>query len=200
MNFKLKNCSVYVSYPFAAFVTLAIIADGSGIVFISLAAAVFHELGHLLCMRLCDCFPSNIKITLFDFSINDNMSNSRSSRKDLFIYASGCAVNFFAGTFFSLISRVYPLAYFPSTASAVNFLIGIFNILPVCGLDGGNILHTVLNNFLPEKSCIIILKSISFVILILLFTVGIITVFNNSYNFSYIITACYLLCTVLFKQ
>lgn len=201
MSLKFKSCTVYISYPFAAFITLAVIADKSGTAFLSLAAAILHEAGHLLCMKLYSCLPSSIKITLFDFSISDSMLISRSSRKDLFIYASGCAVNFFAGFIFLLLSKLFCTeALFAVNASAVNFIIGLFNLLPVCGLDGGNILFIILNKKLSENKCITIIKIVSFVILMVIFTFGIIALFNNKYNYSYIIAACYLFCVVFFKK
>lgn len=201
MNLKFKSCTVYISYPFAAFITLAVIADSSGTAFLSLAAASLHEAGHLLCMKLYSCFPGNIKITLFDFSISDSMLISRSSRKDLFIYASGCAANFFVGLVFLLSGKLFfNGSLFAVNASAVNFIIGLFNLLPVYGLDGGNILFIILNAKFSENNCIAILKIVSFVILIIIFTFGIITLLNNKYNYSYIITACYLFCIVFFKK
>ena len=198
MNFKLKNCNVYISYPLLALLTAGAFFNDANVLFYSLIAALCHEAGHLFTMRIFDCMPKSIRFTVFNASISDSTLCLKSRFKQLLISASGCAVNFLL--FFSLLcfKKFLNTEVLDSLISA-NLFLGVFNILPVFNLDGGEIFLIVLSGFLTPKTAESLLKSISFVILTVLFTISIIMLINHMYNYSYLITSCYLICLVLLK-
>lgn len=181
------------------FLTLSIFFDNSKVILFSLICAILHETGHLLCMRLYGCSPHCINIGLFDVAIKDNEFEIRYSGKHLLVLFAGSAFNFIVATLFAIIyacSRNADVKLLCLT----NIYLGVFNLLPVYGLDGGNILFEVLSRSRTYDRALTIVKCISFVILMALFTNGILILLDNKYNFTYLITSCYLFGLVFFKS
>lgn len=199
MSIKIHGCNIYISYPLVVFLTLSIFFDNSKVILFSLICAILHETGHLLCMGLYGCSPHCINIGLFDVAIRDDDFDIRYSGKHLLVLFAGSAFNFIAATFFAII---YACSQNADTKllCLTNVYLGVFNLLPVYGLDGGNILFEMLSKSLTYDKALIVVKCVSFVILMVLFTNGILVLIDNKYNFTYLITSCYLFGLVFFKS
>ena len=64
MQFKCREVTVSVGFPFAAAVTLMFLYDTSGTAVISVCAALLHEIGHLLCLFWYGETPQSLKLGL----------------------------------------------------------------------------------------------------------------------------------------
>ena len=55
MKLRLGSVDLYLGYEAVAAITAVLLLDREGRVLCALIAALLHELGHLLMMRLCRC-------------------------------------------------------------------------------------------------------------------------------------------------
>ncbi len=136
--FEFKGITVKLCFSFFAVVSFTCLLGGnSGKMLVMLACCVLHESGHLAAMLLCGCKPEGI--TFYGGGIClSGAKRINSFGKDVFILASGCAVNF-ALAFVSCALRGR-LTFFAQT----NLLLGGFNLLPSGCLDGGRLLDLLL--------------------------------------------------------
>ena len=111
---------------------LVIALDPAGVCLPFLLAALLHESGHLLCLRLCRVPVSALRIGLFGAVID---AAPRSERQEFFCTAAGPAVNLLAALLFRA-----PLPLF----AVLNLLLALYNLLPVWPLDGGRMLRALL--------------------------------------------------------
>lgn len=137
MRFKLFGVRITLSFFFAAVIAFILCIDKSGLSLPVLTACLFHEAGHLCAMKICGVQPS--EIALIPAGIIITAPFFKRTRDDLFITASGPLANFLLSLIFALLFKVFEnetlLMY-----SAVNVAVGGYNLLPVCGLDGGTLM------------------------------------------------------------
>ena len=152
-------------------------------------SSFFHEIGHLLAILVLKQKVDRIEFSLFDIKIKSNYYVSFS--KELIITLSGVAFNFILFLFFIRTIRIFALA---------NLFIGIFNLLPVSTLDGGQAINIILNKFISEEKSVIILNILTVIFAIPIFTLGIIVLFNTGYNFSFLLLGVYLFLTPIYNR
>lgn len=192
MRLKIGKTRVTVGFAFAAAVCALLTVDESGVCAVSLAASVFHECGHLLCM-MCLGYPPE-KVELFACGMRISESNqSRCVQREIAVALSGPAMNFAAGLFlFWLHLKNGADIRF----AAVNFLIGAFNMLPCVPLDAGRILSAVLSRFYEAEKTELIMLRISAVLAVSVFFAGIFVIIYCNGNFSLLAVGAYLTVSV----
>ncbi|MBR5514578.1 MAG: hypothetical protein IKU52_00070, partial [Clostridia bacterium] len=94
-----------------------------------LSSAFFHELGHLLVMKLFGITIDSVHILPLGIDIKASPMLI-SYKKQIIISLAGAAVNIILFLIFCLYSSCLFFSYF-------NLLYGLFNMLPIKGLDGG---------------------------------------------------------------
>ncbi|MCI2112819.1 MAG: site-2 protease family protein [Ruminococcus sp.] len=77
---------------------------------------------------------------------------------------------------------------------------GLFNILPVMSLDGGQLLYLILSRFFSDTVSQRIVNVITFIIIFPLATFGFILLFNSKYNFSLLIVCIYLVFSLICRN
>lgn len=130
---------VDISFPFALMLAVVLLFDYSGVAAISLAAAALHEAGHLAAMAACHRQPRQITFKLSGVYITQN-SGTHSAASDCIVSAAGPLAN--------LLCAAALFAAGAGDAAIVigcsMLIMGCFNLLPVYGLDGGDLLHAAL--------------------------------------------------------
>ncbi len=101
-----------------------------------LGAALLHEAGHCVMLCLMGRPPENVTLTFF----GARMKTQFLSYRQMLLAAA-------AGPLFSLLLGLL-LPVFPMLG-AYSLFLGLFNLLPVAGLDGGKMLKSLLLLFLP---------------------------------------------------
>lgn len=196
MSFKLFGTEVYISFLFMGVITLMLCFDKTGLILPTLFAVFIHEFGHLFMMWATGETPK--KIRLIPASVQIVSAFSGGYKKDVLVALSGPVVNFvFFGVFY------YNYACFGNNAtllfSILNLVIGVFNLLPVKGLDGGTVIYIVLSRFWsPYKAlwCVRILTAVLGAVVL----VGAISLtVGGKLNISLYIMALYLIITALMK-
>ncbi len=104
---------------------------------IYLISALAHELVHAITILYLDCSTSTLKFTALGFSLQAEGLECIPKYKRLLIYISGCLSNIAIIAFY---------AYRYPTALVINILIIVYNLLPIEGFDGKNILVLLTSN------------------------------------------------------
>ena len=133
-------------------------------ILLAFVSVLLHELGHALTGRRFTNSP--VEIVLSSFGGFARFAAPRFTRKQHFLMvAAGPIMNFIlAGVFFLLSIFVVPkmgsdnlLSIFVIGGAFINIIWGIFNLLPVYPLDGGQIMHSFIRNqHTAHKSSLVI--------------------------------------------
>ena len=171
--------------------------DKTGFALPTFFAVTVHELGHLFMMWVCDCCPKRIK--LIPASVQITSSFSHTYKNDILVAVSGPVSNFvlFGTLYYNYVCfENETTLYF----AIVNLLIGGFNLLPVKGLDGGTVLHSLLCKKTDINRANIVLKIITVIIGIAVVVTAIILTVSQKSNISLYIIGIYLLVISLIKM
>ena len=105
-------------------------------------AAAFHEFGHMLAARILGIQLSEMKLDLFGARLSVSCA-SISYLNEFFL----CA----AGPFFSFLLPVLLFSFqennFVQNLSAASLFLGLLNLIPVHGFDGGRMLYSLVSFF-----------------------------------------------------
>lgn len=188
MSFRIGKTAFFLGYEVAAAITAVLILDRENRVICCIAAAVLHELGHILTMRLFHLRVRAVSVRIFDVLIEAERPTTFCS--DLCITLGGAAMNLLCALLFAAFHR--DLFY-------ANLAIGLFNLLPVMSLDGGRVFYLFLSRRFLPKTCAVILRFTTFIFLIPLLTAGLLLLFRSGYNYSLLAISLYLLAVFIFK-
>ena len=197
MKFKLFGTEIYISFLFAATLTVMLLTDKTGFMIPALFAIGVHETGHLFMMWLLECAPKRVK--LIPASIQITTPFGKRYRNDILIASSGPAVNIliFLTLYFNFLAFGNKVTlYF----ALLNLVIGSFNLLPVTGLDGGTILYCVLSKYKSPEKAALILKIITLILAVVIIVTAITLSFRGKINISFYIMGIYLLIMSLLKN
>jgi stage IV sporulation protein FB len=196
---KFKNLKLGISFWFAVFCAAALAFDRTSLIWCSLFAAFIHEGGHILALAIKGMMPPNINIRAFNIDIIDDNRIKREYRDDIFVLLFGAIMNllFFVVFFTFYLNFDIKIFYYLYTS---NLIIGVFNLLPISALDGGQILYAVLLNKTSVKVSKLIVNICSFIFLIPIMIAGLLVLFESKYNFSLLAIGLYLFAILLFKR
>lgn len=191
MKFKICHCEFTIRISFLLMISLLLMLDTTGFLSYGLLAAAIHELSHVFMMILCGRIPKKICLTAFGAEISAS-SEKTSYQKDCLVNLSGPAVNLLLGGLLVLLGN-------QTLFAQMNLALGLFNLLPIIPLDGGQALFSLLCLYFPENTVEKILKIISFCILVPLGILGFIILFHSKWNFSLLLCSVYLMAFLLLK-
>ena len=189
MKLRLGDCELVVGYEAVAALTAVLLLDRENRVIGCIAAALLHELGHILMMRRCRVRLKRVRLRLFDVLIEAGEIPTFSA--EVRITLGGVMMNFFCAAI------LYPLA---PRLSIPHLALGVFNLLPVMSLDGGHLLYLFLSRHYQPRTCERVLRITTFVLVLPLFAAGIYLLFRSSYNYSLLAISLYLLAILFLKN
>lgn len=154
------------------------------------SAALLHETGHLIAIRLCGLKPECV--TVYPFGIDIKCDTALLPyKKELFICSAGIAANLLCIIVISLIPVLKDDSYAQFFKTS-NMLLVFLNILPIKMLDGGRIAENMLMLFTDPLRASKILNILSYASMFLLWSFAIYLFFYSSYNFSLFLMCIYL--------
>ena len=103
--------------------------------FRTLAACLLHECAHLLTIALTGQKPKLLRFSAIGMQLEMQAPALCPTGRLVLILCAGPAANLLAAAIFSICG-------FPESAAA-NLSPALFNLLPVCGTDGGSLLYTL---------------------------------------------------------
>ncbi len=153
ISFFVGRLEVQLHWSFLLLLGLAAL-PGSLLPLLGLGAAACHELGHLAAMALAGGLPARLRLSFFGGRLQS--MGCTGWLAELLCLGAGAGVNLvLAGCFGA--AQGYGAQLF----SAINLVLGLFNLLPVQGLDGGRMLGLALAQRLPPRQCRTVLAAVS---------------------------------------
>ncbi len=188
MKFIIFGIEIFVSFFFVLLIAAVVFLDSTGYIIPTIIATILHETAHLAAMAALKCKPRSIKLIPAGVIITKRLAISH--KTDAIILVGGPLANLVISALFVKISPEF---------SAINFVVGIFNLLPVRGLDGGELLFKLLCCLFGENASTIILKFLNIILGIVLTLLGVLLIFCGEINLSILILGIYILLSVIIK-
>lgn len=188
MRFRLFGAEIYVSFPFAAVISLMLVTDRTGLILPTLFAVLLHEAAHLFAMWVCGCPPKRIRLIPASVQIVRSASAKRSG--EALIAAAGPAANLLLAAA-ALLEYYFCKNPISAQTGALNLVVGGFNLLPVSGLDGGTLLYCLVSIRHPEYAERTV-KIITAVLSAAAFLAGTVLALSGRFNPSIFIVGLYL--------
>ncbi len=129
-----RSTKVHVSPGFFAMLVFSLLCGAGEVLPHVLIAALCHELGHLAVLRLYRVPVEAITVTSMGAVIAAPGQERLSYGQELLAALAGVLVNFTLALLFARLSRDYLFA-------GANVILGVYNLLPLQGLDGGRALY-----------------------------------------------------------
>lgn len=196
MKFKFLGTEIYISFLFSAVLSFMLVTDRSGLALPTLFAVFIHESGHLLAMWAAGCQPKAIRLIPASVQIIREIPLIK-TKQSVAISLCGPAANIIV--FLSLFANFYLFKSESSLRFAIlNLILAVFNLLPVYGLDGGDLLCLILTKENDIYKAHQTVKIITAVFALLAFLAFIWLLFGGNLNLSVLIIAIYLVicCTL----
>lgn len=186
-----KRAKIRIRPPTVLFFALLILLDRSALSLIPIAAALCHELGHVIVIQAVGMQVNEIEITMFGAEIRAP------------VYSGGglaCAAVYAAGGTANIISAIIVWKVGAGGAYAEFFVacsiaLAFVNLLPIRSLDGGCILESLLGRFAPYRAQGIV-NTVSAVTLALLWLVAVYVLLVCGGNLSLLVFCMYLFAEV----
>ena len=196
MRFRISKTEVELSYTLLCLAAISVILGVfRGFLWCAAAIAV-HEGGHLLMMLKCGYFPKRIKILPFSIAITDMHRQERSARENLLIIFFGPFANFICFLPSFLLYLIGAEGALPFAAA--NCSVGLFNLLPVMSLDGGQLAYLMLCKWLSADRAERAVDALTFVFIFPLAALGF-WLTLRARNVSLLFVSVYLVLSLIFK-
>lgn len=155
-----------------------------------------HELCHLFSFLLFGADIREIILNPFGISMIYPFTMCQSYLKDIVCYLSAPLLNLLIAY---IVKCNFPPTFYVRIVIAVNFLIGMFNLIPIGDLDGGQVVKSVLlmyfSPYTADKICFYIS-----VVLLLPLCLGSLVLFYRTKNPTAVITSVFLLVKIFTSQ
>lgn len=187
MTFRSEGFEFEVSPLFFVITCTLLFFDTSGYMSFSLLFSAFHEMGHIASMYIVKKPPRAIRIKLYGLEIS---TNSISYIEALFIALSGPIVNIILALSIYVLWLKFKVVNVD--LAIINLFIGLFNLLPINNLDGGDILKNLLLIF-NIKNAENIIYNFSIIFSTIIISFGVIFVQYGNF-FVLILGICLFIC------
>lgn len=195
MIFTVFGVKVEISVPFCIVMSFLLINDKTGLMSASMLAVFIHESGHLLCMRALNCQPQSVKLSAAGALICG--SKYCTASENVLIAISGPIANVLFCLLF-YIAFVLHGSFLLLCFSVVQFAVGVMNLLPIKGLDGGTVVFCVLSRF--NINAEFVTRFISIVFSCAVLTFGTFLAIKNTDNPSMLLLGIYLIVLNVMKR
>lgn len=197
MRFRLFGTEIYVSFLFAATIAALLAIDRTGLLLPSLTAILLHETGHLFAMWTVGCAPRQIRLIPASVQIVSGLPERKNG--ELIVAVSGPAVNLIL--FISLyINYLSFHGEWMLTYALIQLLTGLFNLLPVRGLDGGTVLFLLLCRKAGERRASLWTGVLTLTVAAAALFGGVLMLLRGQLNLSLFTVGLYLLIAELMKM
>lgn len=166
----------------AIILILMLLFQPSGIVIASLGAASLHEIGHMLAAVWLGIPLRSLDIGMFGASLKVR-GVLISYPKEFLLCAAGPAMNFLSAVIVIMLSE--KRGYYSDVGewfACVSLMLGILNLIPAEGFDGGRILHVVLTSMFGPRISARVLSYTTFgsILILWMFSVYLLIRFGTS--------------------
>ena len=149
-----------------AILLLMLVFQPARIVLSSLGAALLHELGHITAAALLGIPLRSLDVGMFGASLKVRGSLISYS-KEFLLCAAGPAMNFLSAIF------VIALSERREWFASVSLMLGILNLIPADGFDGGRMLSVVVSSLLGPRAAARLLSFTTFLSILILWMLSV---------------------------
>ena len=199
MELEIRGVKIILGFSFFWVLAILLCFDFKEEIRLALVFSVLHELGHLTAIIVTGQRPKQIAFGLFGMTIVKRNDISCKYSAEIITALAGPLVNVLFSSIFYCVFKSSGKPVF-MTAFAVNFLIAAFNLMPVFSLDGGRALECTLKMCFEAQKAERILKSVSFIFILIIDFIGVFVLIKSGYNFTLILIAAYLTATLFIKS
>lgn len=197
MTFQIGDVEIELKRSFFFLLTFFLICDPMGFGIYAFLSCVIHEMGHLILLFVFHQHPKRVVAEAFGIRIEKN-TRFLSYRQEAMMLLAGPLTNLLAfGILYSV--GAYTGQYGVMLVSVVNFVLGLFNLLPIVPLDGGRVLNLLLRQGLSVTAADRATILIGVLFLLPLMTGAFFLVVHSGYNITLLITCAYL-CLLMLRQ
>ncbi|MGN0570509.1 MAG: hypothetical protein ACI4N4_08430 [Candidatus Fimenecus sp.] len=196
MTFKIKGITVEITFFFAALIAFMLTLRAPADVLIAVFSSLLHETGHLAAMYWAGNTPETVRFEITGMNIKRRQSTTVSMKNELIIALGGPFFNLLI-FIISCLSYAFLKTEILLHISCINFVLMIFNLLPIKRLDGGMALYFFLSQKYDVIVCSKILKITSVVFVLIVYAWGFYVFAAGGYNISVIIIAIFLTLSML---
>lgn len=194
MGLKIK-----VHFTFYIFLFFVVYFGGFLSLFLYFVSLSVHELTHHFVSKSGGVVSQTIYLTPYGLSINVNCDNKNNFEKFL-IFFSGPFINIFISLLCVAVWWLFPITYYYLKSFAfINISLGLFNLIPIVPLDGGNIFLLFFNNKSSKRKVIKVMKICSVVFAFIFLSFFIVSLFYEV-NFSCFCISFFLFSSALSSQ
>ncbi len=193
-KFNEKRVKIRLPYLSLIVFILLFLYDGSAFGLITLASAVFHELGHFFAAELCRADVT--EVTVYPFGADMKLGRRLLSYKeDIFIASAGAAANFLLAGF----SLLLPRGEASELLFACNMTLALTNLMPIEGLDGGGVLRAAVSSLSSAEAADSVMKASSFFSLVIMWGASVYILFVKNGSPSLFVIACALFASLFVR-
>lgn len=193
VEFTLGGIRFELSLLFPAMVVVMLTLDPTAMAMWCVAASAMHEAGHFIALLALNCTPKKICMGIFGIRVEQDPAHRLG-------YAANCAVSL-AGPLVNLISFGVLSCFTGNGAAAmVHLTLGVFNLLPIEPLDGGQALYSLLALRHSEEKARKIVMWVSVLTLLPIAAAGFYLLIASGYNFTLLAVCGYLCLLLLLKR
>ena len=197
LDFRLFGIRFSVSVGFFGLLCLMLYIDKTGLMLPTLLSTLFHEFGHLLSLLMLNLKPKGVVFKVGAISIIGSFALN--TRGELFLNLAGPILNFLLFFIFFGCYLILGTA-FTRDFALINLVLGVFNLLPVTGLDGGSIVSILLLKILKPLTANTVCIIISAITILLIFILGVNVFYTTKTNPSLILLSLYLVLGLLISK
>lgn len=164
ININIGKLKLTFDFSFFAVIALFCLLDAPELALTAICACIIHELGHYIAAILTDVKIERIIFWAGGVKMISDIGMKPISN-EIAVLAAGPVCNFLAALLYFIIGD--------NRAFSVNFILGLFNLLPFSSLDGGSVMEKILEYngiFSYTYMRIIALFSAAMIILFFYFT------------------------------
>lgn len=198
MKLKIHNTNIQISYTLICVCAICLVTNAFVGFVTCFLSVLIHEAGHLIPIALFGDFPREIKISLFEITVSDNNRNSRTLFQNIIIIFFGPFANFICFIFGYLLYLFCNDIFL--SFSIVNLFLGLFNMLPVLSLDGGQLLYLLFCRKFDGGKAQKTVNILTFIFIFPIAVLGFILLFQTKYNFSLLAVCFYLIMSLVMKR
>lgn len=197
MRINIFNTRITVTFWFAAVLAVMMLTDKSGLIIPTTFAVLMHETAHIVAMNFLGVAPKEIVLIPGSIQIFETGVSEIKTENAILLSGPLCNIVFFL-IFYGLgfwLQKVRLMVY-----GAVQLVIGVFNLLPAKGLDGGSLIYNIVlkrKNVCGARTAV---KLTSIFVVFCFVLVGTVMLLNGEVNISFYIIALYILIFSILKN
>lgn len=138
-----------------------------------ICSVTIHETGHIIAAKLKHIKLSEMKLSILGASLYPQ-NQLFSYSDEIILCIGGPLANLLSAVICISIGKMHSLFFMSSVA------LGVLNMFPIQGFDGGRILSAFLSIYFPPKTVDIICKAVSFVLLLIMWCLSVYFLLRSS--------------------